>query len=371
MSLISNEGLQETLLGLVKSKRGATLREIRNHPPLLDLVCVRLHATGADVMQLEESFYRILDQICRTLEPEDMVHAARSLFGLAPMSKLRLPTERRRLAGKALGYEGKNAWDPFRKRREGPLIAQVADLLYLREVEAVDRDRRTQSGGHGQSLHSPLGGLEQVLELERRGTFDGYVRVGVGNTYRIAEADLQLHAISRVYEIEAVRSGVSFFRHSYRWTGNGMQDVPVITSPGHRSLGILAPSGQWVFHYVVFDEPLRAGDRAIVKVEQSLYDTERRFQSFLSANVRNIGFDWMKLKVVLPASRFPVAVHRTVFNGLGLDASVVPELSGEGNVELDGEPGMASMQWKPEQLLPEHRYQLLWRQEGGGLYPPD
>lgn len=364
----SNEGLQETLLGLVKSKYGATLREIRKHPSLLDLACVRLHATGTDVMQLEESFCRILDQICRTLEPENMVHAARSLFGLAPMSKFQLLTERRRLAGNALGYEGKNAWDPFRKKREKTLIIQVADGLYLMEIEASDRARRESSMTPLSLPDSPLGDLSHVLELERQGVFAGYVRIGSSRVYRVAEEDFRQHAMSRVFEIEAIRSGVSFFRHWYQWTGHGVEECPVVTSPGHRSLGVLANSGPWVYHYIMFDRPLEAGERAVVRLEQSLYDTKRKFSSSFGSSVRGEGLDWLELRVVLPESSRPSSVYRQVSVDLGESLHPVLELSSAGAVDFSAEPGMAVLEWKPNLLRPGHRYSLKWEHGTGGLY---
>jgi hypothetical protein len=365
MTSLSVDRIEENLRGLVRSKRGAARREIRNHSLLVDLYCVRGEAKSHEVLKLEDSVRLVLTNVCMTLQPKQLGSAALALFGLIASTRGQPLTARRQVAGELMGYGGSRAWDAFRKRYEGEIIRQVADELYLMELDVIEHSRRRPAD----ALEGELAAEEKQLELSDRDR--GYVQIGTRHAYSISNEDLREHAIARWFEIEAIRSNVFNFRFHYQWSGHGQERRPVVISPGHSLLWGPVKMGSWSYCQVRFDRPLSAGERAIIKVEQELYDTDCEFRPFLSANVGHEGTEWLELEIMLPAQRLPSSIHFKAFDRIGGDANLVPGLSSTGSYTTDKESGTASILWRPKNLRMNYRYVIEWMYgDGYGVYPP-
>jgi hypothetical protein len=354
--------LERALRALVVGKRGVDRFEIRKQPVLLDLACVRDHAAAKvdDVLVLEESLRGVLFNACQALVPKERASAALGLLGLVAATRGRNVTARRSYAASLLGYEGERGWDAFRGRYERDLIRDVAAELYLHEREYLaHKEMSVLPRGSASAGEGP-----QYPEVGR-----GYALIGYALTYHVRRDDYRAHFHSREYEIEATRPSPNPFKHWYKWSGTGVESLPVVVSPNHRIVGDLQRSEEGLAHfYVQLDERLQIGERTIIRLEQDLYDSKQSLKPILSTRNPDSALEWLTLRVILPMDRPPSKVTYGIWSPRHAGEDLV--YAKDGKSWVDEELKAIVLEWSPTELRYDHRYAIQWAYaDGEGVYP--
>lgn len=103
--------------------------------------------------------------------------------------------------------------------------------------------------------------------------------------------------------IRANRDDVALFRSRYYWSGQGESSLTALN--GHHIVAEGAAMGsERRYYYVLMKKPLNRGERALIKIKQSFFDKERKFQPVLAKSL-NDPVGRLTLRVSFPAGWEP------------------------------------------------------------------
>ncbi|HLJ36361.1 MAG TPA: hypothetical protein VKU38_22065 [Ktedonobacteraceae bacterium] len=186
-----------------------------------------------------------------------------------------------------------------------------------------------------------------------RWVLGGYKYIKIDCLYIIHEDDPKHHTYMFEVEIEAIKSGVSIFESTYRWTGHGIEEEPKVVSSGHILLGKIIKQNGWKFYYIHLGQELKIGARTTVKIRQELHDADNNFEPYLS-KVVSLPMDHITLHVVLPKALFPAKIFFREWDAAGPAGRIIREAPGKINSH-SGE-----IRWEIPSPVFRHRFSIDW-----------
>jgi hypothetical protein len=194
----------------------------------------------------------------------------------------------------------------------------------------------------------------------------GYRWVEATYTYEIDATDPHVHTQTVDVEIKAIRDGVRAFTNQYRWSGNGVDTGPVVTSHGHSLSGPSRRALGWRSYVVTLDPALKKGQHATIQVRQQLNDDVEAFDPYLAKTVHET-MEQLTLRVRLPRRLKPLLAWQVVRDGVGPEGPEVDR--GQPDVTADGRGHGWLIEWLVCKPVVGLTYELYWGyRDGCGIY---